>query len=57
MVPNHLRLATPDAGCNAQANSSIPIVRQNLDMPAKLGAIFYNSIAQNQSYAVAGMLT
>lgn len=38
-----------------QANSSIPIVRQNMDTPATLGAIFYNSIAQNQSYGVAGM--
>ena len=42
--------------CNAlQTNSSTPIVRQNMDTPAKLGAIFYNSIAQNQSYGVAGM--
>ena len=38
-----------------QTNSSIPIVRQNMDMPAILGGIFYNSIAQNQSYAVSGM--
>ena len=43
--------------CNAQTNSSIPIVRHNMDVPAKLGAIFYKSIAQNQSFAVAGMLT
>ncbi len=42
--------------CSAlQTNSSTPIVRQNMDTPAKLGAILYNSIAQNQSYGVAGM--
>ena len=29
-------------------------MRQNMDMPAKLGAILYNSIAQNQSYGVSG---
>ena len=40
---------------NLQANSSIPILRQNIDMPVKLGSIFFTSIAQNQSYAVAGM--
>lgn len=39
-----------------QANSSIPVVQQNMDTPAKMGAIFYNSIRQNQSYAVAGEL-
>ena len=37
-----------------QANTTIPIVQQNMDTPSKLGAIFYNSMRQNQSFAVAG---
>ena len=37
-----------------QTNSSIPLLQQNRQMPADLGTIFYNSIANNQSTAVAG---
>ena len=37
-----------------QTNSSIPLLQQNRQMPADLGTIFYNSITNNQSTAVAG---
>ena len=39
-----------------QANTTISVVQQNMDKPSKLGAIFYNSMRQNQSFAVAGKL-
>ena len=52
----HVGLCDSMTYCNAlQTNSSTPIVRQSMDTPARLGAILYNSIAQNQSYGVAGM--
>ncbi|CAK0783597.1 hypothetical protein CVIRNUC_006796 [Coccomyxa viridis] len=41
---------------SALTNASIPTVRQNMDTPAKLGAILYNSIAQNQSYGVSEVM-
>ena len=37
-----------------QTNSSISLLEQNRQMPADLGKIFYNSITNNQSTAVAG---